>query len=145
MSEQSTQRPAVIAALDSLVDTLLANPLTAPLAQDGNWSVHSNHLGAFIRLIQHVHSEAPETVLDAVRTTFGGDFTAGGSLSGGLIWHELATEWAGTKLDFSLAAPGMSAEEALRARVAELEQQLAVQPTEPIAVRPLADAQGGAA
>lgn len=150
MSEQSTQRPAVIAALNSFIDQLLADPVTAAVAHDGNWSAHSNGLGAYIMLIQHVHAEDPQAVLDTLASRFGGTFVPGGSLSGGRIWHELETTFEGVQLELKLAAPGMSAEDALRARVAELEQQLAgksaVAPSaEPIAVRTLADAQGGAA
>ncbi|WP_435173251.1 hypothetical protein [Actinacidiphila sp. bgisy145] len=127
MSDQPTERPAVIAAFDSLIDTLLANPVLAPLAHDGNWTVHSNSLGAFIRLLQHVHAADPQSVLDSVTATFGGKLVPDGPAGEGQVWHKATTHWQGAQLDFTLAAPGLSTEETLRARVAELEQQLAAQ------------------
>jgi len=127
LSEQPTERPAIIAAFDSLIDTLLADPLTAPLAHDGNWSMHSNGLGSFIRLIQHVHAADPQSVLDSVTATFGGELVPDGPAGEGQVWHKATTHWQGAQLDFTLAAPGLSAEETLRARVAELERQLVAQ------------------
>ncbi|CAG6392731.1 hypothetical protein NMG29_06445 [Streptomyces cocklensis] len=145
MSEQSIQRPTVVAVFDAFIEELLADPVTAPLTHDANWSMRSSSLGSYIQVIQHVHAEDPQAVLSAVAWRFGGEFAVGGPASPGTVWHELETTWEGVQLTLKLAAPGMSAEDALRARVAELEQQLAAgTPPEPAAVRTLADAQGGA-
>lgn len=127
MFEQLTERPAIITALNSLIDQLLANPVTAVLMPEGNWSIRNNGLGASITVLQHVHVDEPQRVLDVVASTFGGTFTVQGPANHGYVWHELETTWQGVRLEFKLAAPGLSAEDTLRARVAELESQLAAQ------------------
>jgi hypothetical protein len=138
-STTPAQPPAAIAALGDLAGQLLANPLTAGLVHGGTWSA-SMSLDPYVMVIRQVDADDPQAVLDAVAALVGGTFVAGHSLGDGQIWHELEMTWKGVRLELKLAAPGMSAEDALRDRVAELEQQLAAtQQPEPPASDPVVD------
>lgn len=125
MPEQDIERPAAIAALNSLVDQLLADPITAQLPHCGNWSVRSYANDESITVIQHIASDDPQVVLDALAARLDATFTPGDTAGSGRVWHELDTTWDGVQLRLKLAAPGVSAEEQLRERVAELEAELA--------------------
>lgn len=138
MSDQSTQRPAAFTALVALIDHLLSDPRTAHLAKGGIWGIQpGRHHREQISLIQHIESDDPQAVLDYLSTTLGGTFAPDGPAGEAYIWNVMAIKWQGASVELKLAAPGLSAEEQLRARVAELEAELAARrtPTEDAAYR----------
>jgi hypothetical protein len=124
MSEQSTQRPPRIAALVSLVDHLLADPLTAHLAHGGIWQADS----ASVSLINHVEHDDPQGTLHAVEAALGAEFVPGRQYREDLIEYQIKGMWDGIPAHMHLVAPGVPVEEQLRRRVAELEAALAEKP-----------------
>jgi hypothetical protein len=136
MSDQSTQRPRLVIALVSLIDRLLADPLTAHLAAGGIWTVNATSLS----LIHHADEETADEVLRTVGELLGTEFARNDKAaanSGNTFQYEAKGHWDGSRVSMILFAPGESEAEQLRTRVAELEAQLAA--------RPPADLPGGAA
>lgn len=113
------QRPEVFTVLLDLVDYLLSDPRTAHLAEGGLWDVASKK----ITLIDHVEGDDPQAVLEKLQRHLDGEFVAERPTGDGLVWHDLITDWQGIRVKLTLAAPGVSVEQQLRERIAELEAE----------------------
>lgn len=112
------ERPQATVVYLGLIDYMLGDPLTAPLADDGLWNVDSQF---GVRLIDHAPGNDPLAVLRKLEADLGGKFQPREATDSGLVWHELSTTRDGIQVKLSLAAPDDS--EAERYRQGQLDEQ----------------------